>query len=91
MDSPALFREGIAEPLCRIQPSGFLNMQIMTGHINLCVTGNILDGFKIHTQQLHHGNEGMTAAMWRQYTDTLYTFHCSLKLMEQNPSKTPVM
>jgi len=56
-------------------------MQIMPGHIDLCVTGDILDGFKIHTQQLHHGNKGMTAAMWCQYTDTLYTFHCSLKLM----------
>ena len=81
MDSPTLFREGIAEPLRRIQPSGFLNMQIMPGHIDLCVTGDILDGFEVHTQQLHHGNEGMSATMWRQYADTLDLLQGFLELV----------
>ena len=81
MDSPAFFREGIAEALCCIQPFGFLHMQVMPCHIDLRMTGNILDGFDIYTQHLHHGNKGMTAAMWCQYADTLYISNRQLELL----------
>ena len=83
MDSPALFREGIAEPLCRIQPSGFLNMQIMPGHIDFCVTDDILDGLNVHAQRLHLRNKGMPTAMWRQYADTLDFLQRFLELVTE--------
>ena len=62
---PGLFREGLTELPGRLLPPGLLDMQVVQGHINLGVAGDILDGLDVHTQHLHHGNEGMPTAVRR--------------------------
>ena len=79
--SLAFFRKSFAKSLCGFQSFWFLHMQIVPGHIDFCVAHDILDGLNVHTQRLHLGNESMTAAMWRQYTDTFNPFQSFLELV----------
>ena len=55
-------------------------MQIMSGHINICMTDNRLDRFDRHAQRLKLRYICMAAAVWRQYADTIHSLQCFLKL-----------
>ena len=72
--SLAFFRKSFTKSLRGFQSFRLLHMKIVPGHIDFCVTHDILDGLNIHTQRLHLRYKGMPAAMWRQYADTLDSF-----------------
>ena len=79
--SLAFFRKSFTKSLRGFQSFGFLHMQIVPGHIDFCVTDDILDGLNVHAQCLHLRNKGMPAAMWRQYADTLDSLQGFLELV----------
>ena len=79
--SLAFFRKSFTKSLCGFQSFWFLNVEIVPGHINFCVTHDILDGLNVHTKRLHLGHKGMPTAMWRQYTDTLDLLQGFLELV----------
>ena len=81
--SLAFFRKSFAKSLRGFQSFWLLHVQIMPGHIDFCVTHNILDGLNVHTQRLHLRNKGMPAAMWRQHTDTLDLLQGFLELVTE--------
>ena len=79
--SLAFFRKSFTKSLRGFQSFGLLHVKIVPGHIDFCVTDNILDGLNVHTQRLHLRNKGMPTAMWRQYTDTFDPFQSFLELV----------
>ena len=79
--SLAFFRKSFTKSLRSFQSFRLLHMQIVPGHINFCVTHDILDGLNVHTQGLHLRNKGMPTAMWRQYADTLDSLQGFLELV----------
>ena len=79
----AILRKCFTESICGFQSFGFLHMQIVPGHIDFCVTDDILDGLNVHAQCLHLRNKGMPAAMWRQHTDTLDRLQGFLELVTE--------
>ena len=79
----SVLRKSFTKSLCGFQSLRLLHMQIMPGHIDFCVTHDILDGLNIHTQRLHLRNKGMPAAMWRQYADTLDLLQRLLELVTE--------
>ena len=81
--SLAFFRKSFAKSLRGFQSFRLLHVQIMPRHIDFCVTDDILDGFNVHTQSLHLRNKGMSAAMWRQHTDTLDLLQRFLELVTE--------
>ena len=79
--SLAFFRKSFTKSLRGFQSFWFLHVQIVPGHIDFCVTDDILDGLNVHAQRLHLGNKGMPTAMWRQYTDTFDLLQGFLELI----------
>ena len=79
--SLAFFRKSFTKSLSGFQSFWFLNVEIVPCHIDFCVTHDILDGLNVHAQGLHLRNKGMSAAMWRQYTDTLDLLQGFLELV----------
>ena len=77
----SILRKCFTKSIGGFQSFGFLHMQIVPGHIDFCVTDDILDGLNVHTQRLHLGYKGMPTAMWRQYTDTLDLLQRFLELV----------
>ena len=81
--SLAFFRKSFTKSLRSFQSFRFLNMEIMPGHIDFCVTDDILDGLNVHDQRLHLGYKGVPAAMWRQHADTLDLLQGFLELVTE--------
>ena len=79
--SLAFFRKNFTKSLRGFQSFWLLHVEIVPGHINSCVTDDILDGLNVHTQRLHLRNKGMPAAMWCQHTDTLDLLQSFLELV----------
>ena len=79
--SLAFFRKSFTKSICGFQSFWLLHVQIMPGHIDFCVTDDILDGLNVHAQRLHLGHKGMPTAMWRQYADTLDSLQGFLELV----------
>ena len=79
----AVLRKCFTKSLRGFQSFWFLHMQIVPGHIDFCVTDDILDGLNVHAQRLHLRNKGMPAAMWRQYADTLDLLQRFLELVTE--------
>ena len=77
----SVLRKCFTKSLCGFQSFGLLHMEIMPGHIDFCVTDDILDGLNVHAQRLHLRYKGMPAAMWRQYADTLDLLQRFLELV----------
>ena len=79
----SVLRKCFTKSICGFQSFGFLHVQIVPGHIDFCVTDNILDGLNVHAQRLHLGHKGMSAAMWRQHTDALDLLQRFLELVTE--------
>ena len=79
----AILRKCFTKSICGFQSFGFLHVQIMPGHIDFCVTHDILDGLDIYAQRLHLRNKGVATAMWRQHTDTLDALQGFLELVTE--------
>ena len=77
----SVLRKSFTKSLCGFRSFWLLHMQIVPGHIDFCVTDDILDGLNVHAQSLHLRNKGVPAAMWRQYTDTLDLLQRFLELV----------
>ena len=48
-------------------PDRFLHMEIMLGHVDICVAHNALNRGQIHSQSLHLAHIGVAAGMRRQH------------------------
>ena len=81
--SSSVLRKCFTKSIGGFQSFWFLHMEIVPGHIDFCVTDDILNGFNVHTQRLHLRNKGMPAAMWRQYADTLDLLQGFLELVTE--------
>ena len=79
----AILRKCFTKSFRGFQSFWFLHVEIMPGHIDFCVTDDILDGLNVHTQCLHLRNKSVPAAMWRQYTDTLNRLQGFLELVTE--------
>ena len=77
----SVLRKCFTKSLRGFQSFWLLHVQIVPGHIDFCVTDDILDGLNVHTQRLHLGHKGMPTAMWRQYADTLDSLQGFLELV----------
>ena len=64
-------REGCTEFFNSGFSDGFLNMQIMLSHIDICMANDALNRLDVHAQGLHLRNISMSAAMRCQHPNAL--------------------
>ena len=71
MDILIFFEECIIKDRNCIQSDRILNMQVVFGHIHICVTNQALNCSQVNSQCLHLRNIGVTAAMRSQHSYSL--------------------
>ena len=62
MDILIFFEECIIKKRNSIQSDRILNMQVVFGHIHICVTNQALNCSQVNSQRLHLRNISVTAA-----------------------------
>ena len=83
MDTASIFRKGLAEALDRFLTLRLLRMCIVEGHIDICVTSNTLNRFRINAHCYHLRNIGMSTAMRCQNANAFNSFKRFLELVAE--------